>query len=102
VVNYAIGGEFYFRDWISLRTGAFTNLSSHPDIVDNGTMQPDHIDMLGFSANLGIYSGSTTFCFGGFFTGGRGQSVQNIDQTKVVTTKVQYTYTMLVSSSFQF
>ncbi|MDZ4678336.1 MAG: outer membrane protein transport protein [Oligoflexia bacterium] len=102
VLNYAIGGEYYFASWIALRSGLFTNFSSHPDITTGLIRQADHIDMLGFSSNLAIFTGSTSITFGGYFTGGHGQSTQQVNQQIIVTPKVQYIYSMLIASSYVF
>lgn len=102
IVNGAIGMETYLRSWMALRTGIFSNFSSHPEISDNGVRQGDHIDMLGFSANLAIFAGKTSFTFGGYFTGGSGQSTEQLGQQIVVAPKAQYIYSLLVSSAYSF
>ncbi len=102
VINYSLGGEYYLRNWLALRGGVFTNLSSHPDITDNGEMQNDHIDMLGFSANVGFFTGNTSITFGGYFTGGKGNSTVRLGQRVRVLPKTQYIYAMLISSSYYF
>jgi len=32
VINYALGAEYYFRNWMAFRGGIFTNFSSHPGL----------------------------------------------------------------------
>ncbi len=102
VINYSLGAEYYLRNWLALRSGVFTNFSSHEEITDVPQRQGDHIDMLGFSANVGFFTGKTSISLGGYFTGGRGESTQEVGQKIVVTPKVQYIYSFLVASSYHF
>lgn len=102
IMNYSVGAEIYARSWLALRAGAFTNFSSHPEITDNAERQGDHIDMLGFSSNLTIFSQNTTFTFGGYFTGGKGQSTELVGNRIAVIPKNTYIFSMLVSTSYYF
>lgn len=102
--NLALGLEKGVLPWLKIRTGVFTNFSSHPDpSLQINNSQPDKIDQLGFSANLVFNSGNKiNYTFGGYYTGGRGKSIQQINQSleKVIVT--QQVFTMLVGTAFSF
>jgi long-subunit fatty acid transport protein len=102
VWNAALGAEYYWRKWLAIRSGIFSNLSSRPEILDNGQRQKDHIDMLGFSANLGFLLGETSITLGGYFTGGKGQTSEQINGQIMTFPKVQYIYSFLVATSYAF
>ncbi len=104
LVNYALGAEYKWRSWLRVRGGIYTNYSSHPDI-DNTSQrrQGDHIDMWGMSANLAFYTSErTSFTFGGYYTGGRGESTQIINNQIQLTTKSEQIFSMLIASSYFF
>lgn len=104
VGNIQLGAECSLNRWLTLRLGAFTNFSSHdePDLSPS-LRQSDRVDQLGWSANLGIETREKfTFTFGGYYTGGRGQSVQLLDQRLTRVLKSQQVFTMLVGTAFHF
>lgn len=104
IANVNIGAERQLNRWLTLRLGAFTNFSSHdePEAAPS-VRQSDRIDQLGWSANLGIETREKfTFTFGGYYTGGRGQSVQLLDQALTRVPKSQQVFTMLVGTAFHF
>lgn len=100
--NVNLGTEAKLNPWLQLRLGAYTNFSSHPepDALPS-TRQTESIDQAGFSANLAIQSNENfRFTFGGYYTGGRGQSVQVLDQTLTRVSKSQQIFTMLIGTAF--
>lgn len=102
-VNVSLGYERSWTRFLKSRTGFFSNYSSHPD--PDPTLvkgQGDHVDQAGFSANLAFRSGRIEYTFGGYYTGGRGRSVQRVQQEYVVLPKVQNIFTMLVGTSYYF
>jgi long-subunit fatty acid transport protein len=103
IINTSFGMEFYFKKWLKMRIGAFTNFSSHPDPdVTKVRGQGDHLDQLGWASNLAMESGPITYTFGGYYTGGRGQSAQRINQSMGLVSKTQQVFTMLVGTSYAF
>lgn len=104
ITNIAAGYEHYLRKWLSVRGGAFTNLTSTDDIDPTSTYhQPDHINMYGFSANVNIKTHEqTSFTFGGYYTGGTGISTQLTGGHVRVTPKSQQIFTMLIGTGFHF
>lgn len=104
IVNYALGAEYKYRSWLRLRGGIYTNYSSHPaPDPSNQHRQGDHIDMWGMSANLAFYTSErTSFTFGGYYTGGRGESTQLINNQLETTTKSEQIFSMLIASSYFF
>jgi long-subunit fatty acid transport protein len=104
VWNVSVGVEKRIVPWLRARVGAFTNFSSHPDPnPDLTTAQPDKVDQLGFSANLAFTSGDKIdYTFGGYYTGGRGKSIQQINQTMEEVIVTQHVFTMLVGTAFSF
>lgn len=104
ITNLAVGYEQYLRDWLTVRFGYFTNLSSYSaPRSDRSQRQGDHIDMNGFSANFNIQTQKqTSFTFGGYYNGGSGTTTQIVNQNLVVLPKSQQVFTMLVATSFNF
>lgn len=103
--NVSIGIEKKFRDWLYLRTGVYTNMSTHPDPEpDLRQEQQDHVDMLGFSANFVFIAGQKIhYTFGGYYVGGKGRSMQRINQNPYdVVPKTEQVFTMLMGTSFFF
>lgn len=104
VWNVSAGAEKKFLPWLKVRAGVFTNFSSHPN-PDPGIQgsQPDKVDQLGFSANVAFTSqDKIDYTFGGYYTGGRGKSIQQIDQVTEELIVTQHVFTMLVGTAFSF
>jgi len=104
LVNFALGTEIALLSWLKFRAGVFTNFSAHPE--PDSTLQktqPDRVDQMGFSAN-GVFfaSKNMSYTFGGYFSGGRGHSMQRIDQKYEFISKNQNVFTMLVGSAYYF
>jgi hypothetical protein len=103
VINLALGTEQYLKPWLRLRVGLFTNFSSSPIISDTNRRYPDHINMWGTSANLGVFtSDKVSFSFGGYYTGGTGESTLMIGQQIVKRTKSKQIFSMLIGSAYYF
>lgn len=103
VFNGSLGAEIALRDWLKFRFGGFTNLSSHPDpIPEKVKGQADRVDQLGFSANMVYSSGHVQYTFGGYYTGGKGRSVQRVNQEYAITPRQSQTFSMLVGTSYAF
>ena len=104
LVNGALGVEGFIYDWLKTRVGVYTNFSSQPNPdPDVSTPQEDHVDMLGFSANLVFIAGQKiSYTFGGYYTGGHGRSAQRIDGAYTIVPKTTNVFTMLVGTSFSF
>lgn len=102
--NVAAGVEKRVVPWLRVRAGVFTNFSSHPNPDPKiMTAQPDKVDQLGFSANLAFTSGDKIdYTFGGYYTGGRGKSIQQINQSAEEVIVTQHVFTMLVGTAFSF
>lgn len=102
--NAQLGAERTFADWFKVRMGVYSSMSSHPN-PDAGLnkFQEDHVDMLGFSANfVFVADRQISYTFGGYYVGGRGRSVQRIDQQFREIPKTSHIFTMLVGTSFYF
>ncbi len=104
VWNGALGFEYHLYDWLRMRLGIYTNFSSTPKIDHNKEeRQGDHVDMWGFSANLAIFtSDAVSVTLGGYYTGGRGESTQHLNQAIRVLPKSFQTFAFLVGSSYYF
>lgn len=103
-INFAAGIAYYYKPWLAFRAGYFSNLSSHDEIDNVGSQRVgDHIDMHGISANMTFHSSENTqFTIGGYWTGGEGESVQQIGQSLTKIGKSLHIYSMLVGSSYKF
>lgn len=104
IANVNLGFERPITHWLTLRLGAFTNFSSHDEPSQIPQVRSgDRLDQIGWSANFGIETRKHfVFTFGGYYTGGRGQSVQLLDQKLARIPKSQQVFTMLVGTSFYF
>jgi len=104
IVNASLGYEHYFAKWLSLRLGVFSNLSSHAEIDENPTTrQPNHVDMWGWSGNLGFYMNEhSSITLGGYYTGGKGYSVQRVRQELQKITISDQIFSFLVGSAYHF
>jgi hypothetical protein len=104
VNNISIGGQWSWADWLKFRGGIYTNFSAHPNPdPELQRLQQDRLDMGGFSANfLFIAKNQVGYTFGGYYTGGRGRSIQRINQTYEVVTVTHHVFTMLVGTHFYF
>jgi hypothetical protein len=104
VNNISIGGQWSWADWLKFRGGIFTNFSAHPNPdPDLQRLQEDRLDMAGFSANfLFIAKNQVGYTFGGYYTGGRGRSIQRVNQAYEVMTITHHVFTMLVGTHFYF
>lgn len=102
--NFALGGEYFYFPWLCFRAGVFTNFSSHPEIVDTSKGRGgDHIDMFGISSNITIHtSKNTILTFGGYWTGGEGQTIQLVGQELKVIERKFNNFTMLIGSAYHF
>ncbi len=102
MANINLGAEAKLNPWLLFRVGAYTNFSSHPEPgASPSTRQAESVDQAGFSANFAIQSNENfRFTFGGYYTGGRGQSVQVLDQTLTRVSKSQQVFTMLIGTAF--
>lgn len=103
ITNVSLGAEYTWDTWLKFRAGVFTNLSAFPN-PNPATVrsQGDHVDQAGFSANAAFITGPLAFTFGGYFTGGRGRSVQRVNHQYEVIPKIHNVFTMLVGSSYYF
>lgn len=102
--NAAFGVEKQFVEWLRGRMGLYTNFSSQPNPEEGkGMIYEDRVDMLGFSANFVFIAGQKiSYTFGGYYVGGRGRSLQRINQLETVVPKTTHVFTMLVGTSFSF
>lgn len=101
--NGSAGFEIMYRPWLRGRVGWFTNFSSVPDpSLDVQQDQEAKIDQIGWAANVAFTSKQITYTFGGYYTGGRGLSVQYVDQQWQVMPVTQQVFTMLVGTSYYF
>jgi hypothetical protein len=104
VTNVSIGAQWSWYNWLKFRGGLYTNFSPHanPD-PEVQHLQGDRLDMLGFSANfLFIAKNKVGYTFGGYYTGGRGRSIQRVNQAYEVMTITHHVFTMLIGTHFYF
>lgn len=102
MANGSLGIEYRWYKWLKLRAGWFTNLTSQEELKESDKYG-DRVDQLGFAANATFISKENiNFTFGGYYTGGRGKSVQRIDQTYQIVPTTKQVFTMLVGTSYSF
>lgn len=101
--NTQMGLQYTWFEIMKFRLGAFTNFSAHPNPkVGRVRGQGDRTDQLGWSANVALKSGDIEYTFGGYYTGGKGRSVQRVNQVYEVVTKQVQVFTMLIGTSYAF
>jgi hypothetical protein len=100
--NGSIGIEYQPLPNLILRSGWFTNLTSHKDL-ELEDKYGDRVDQLGWAANFTyITKEQVKFTFGGYYVGGRGKTIQRIDQQYQIVPKMSQVFTMLVGTSYAF
>lgn len=103
IANVSVGMEYTWDTWLKFRAGLFSNLAATPKPNPlTAKSQGDHVDQAGFSANAAFITGPLAFTFGGYYTGGRGQSVQRVNHQYQVMPKVHNVFTMLIGTSYYF
>lgn len=98
----ALGVEYKWYPWFIARMGGYTNLSSQKELT-SADRYGDRVDQLGFAANVTFISNEQIhFTFGGYYTGGKGKTVQRINQVYEVIPKSYQVFTMLIGTSYSF
>lgn len=102
--NINLGYENYLKEWLAMRLGLYSNFSSFDKVPDSPTeLVPDHIDMWGFSTNFAIFtSKQSSITLGGYYTGGKGYSIQTVDHILKKVPKSLQIFSFLVGTSYQF
>ncbi|PIT98740.1 MAG: hypothetical protein COT74_13660 [Bdellovibrionales bacterium CG10_big_fil_rev_8_21_14_0_10_45_34] len=101
VTSFHFGTEYSFASWIKGRLGLFTNPSSTPLIGSTNEKMGDHIDMWGWSAQVELLtSEKTSVGFGGYYTGGTGEAVEQINQVLTKKTKSKQVFSMMITTEF--
>lgn len=103
IYNGSAGIEVQMRRWLRGRLGWFTNISPFNDPDPKyGRDMPRKIDQLGWAANVALTQGPITYTFGGYYTGGRGNALQHINQKWEVIGVTTQVFTMLVGTSYSY
>lgn len=103
IVNGALGLEFYPKNYLRVRMGLFSNLSSHTPINNTDRLRADFVDMWGFSSNLGFFtSDKVSFSVGGFYTGGKGETVEQSGDSFRRIPKSKNIFSMMIGTSYFF
>ncbi len=106
LINIAFGWEHFMYNWFSLRFGLFTNYSSYKKTTLDQSSRyrtGDFVDMWGFSANMALYTTNYfSLTFGGYYTGGNGESTQFFNEKLVTVPKSEQIFSMLLASSIHF
>lgn len=102
--NVAFGFENHLEPWLALRLGLFTDNSFAPPVPMNPSRRYlDHVDKVGFSANLGIQTTEhTRVSLGGYYLGGSGEAAEKIGANYTVVSKTDRVFSFLVGSSYSF
>jgi hypothetical protein len=102
--NFALGSEYYLKEWLRWRLGVYTNFSSHPNPVTTDELRRgDHIEMWGWSTNFAVSTNDkTSFTIGGYYTGGRGKSTQRVGNALQLIEKNTQIFTMLIGGGYNF
>ncbi len=102
--NFHAGMELQLREWLSWRLGIFTNRSmTNPPPASRGFLSGDHVDMWGFSSNIGLQTSTNVqFHFGGYLTEGDGDSLQRSGQRVLSIPKQVQVFSLLLGSSYSF
>ncbi len=99
VINFSVGGEYFFTKVFVVRAGVFSNFSSAPDIQAGVTEQPDHVDHLGFTAALAMENENTSLSLGTVTSIGWGEGVDNLGNPITVESN---SYGISLAGSYKF
>lgn len=100
--NGAIGVSYKYSPALILRSGWYTNLSSHENL-QLSDIDGEKVDQLGWAANLTFVTREKiNFTFGGYYTGGIGKTIQRMNQSYQIIPETQQVFTMLLGTSFSF
>lgn len=103
LLNFAAGFEYRWREYLKFRYGVFSNFSSHPDPLSNESRgSADKVDQMGWSANVAFLRGNIQYTFGGYYSGGKGRSIQRVNQNYSTYPKSHQEFTMLIGASYDF
>ena len=104
VLNAHFGYEYFMNPMVRVRTGLFTNFSSHDEVSnDTSIWEPEKVDMWGFSANAAVFtSDKVSFTFGGYYSAGNGYAKQLINDTYQKIEAKRTVFSMLISSAYYF
>ncbi len=102
--NISTGFEVKLRRWLKWRFGLFSNFSSMKEPqVSLAVRQPPKTHMWGFSSNLGLLSSDKmTWSLGGYYSGGRGQSVHLIGDSWRLLPIDEKIFSLSLGSSYSF
>jgi long-chain fatty acid transport protein len=68
VLDWAMGGEYYFNPSWAVRGGLFSNNANTPQLSETGvtpnSLQAEHVDLLGFSASISHFSRNSILTLG--------------------------------------
>ena len=103
-LNVSAGMELKLRKWLKWRFGLFSNNSTVKEPqTELAVQQPAKVNMWGFSSNIGLYSSDNiSWSLGGFYTGGRGNSIQQIGPDWIILPKDQQVFSFVLGTSYAF
>lgn len=102
--NVSVGANYNVTRYLDFRVGAYTNNSSHETPAAEPTgRRGDSIDMWGFSTNVAIRTqDNSRVTLGGYYTGGKGETVQEVGGNYVRLAKSLQVFNFLVGTSFSY
>ena len=103
-INFALGFEYYIKSFLSWRAGLYSNFTPRPEVNNaNPVKHSEHVDMWGFSSNFAFWnSDKISFTFGGYYSGGKGESAQYINGQIRKVEKNEQIFSMLLASTYYF
>lgn len=74
IMNYSLGGEYYFSPAWATRFGLYTDNSNTPELAAGKTSQLEHVDLTGLSLSLSRFTRSSSLTLGINTVSGSGEA----------------------------
>lgn len=71
--NLAIGTEYFLSDKKAIRLGVYTNNANTKQLSSDAANQAPHVDMLGVTASMTMFSAGSALSFGALYSNGKGK-----------------------------
>ncbi len=100
VLDWSLGAEYHFFDWIAARAAIFSNNSRTYAIDTTKTNQQPHVNLFGTSLGVSFQRSGSSFTLGAAYMFGSGQGQAFADTVSVQTVR-QNRLSVYISGSYQ-
>lgn len=102
--NAAVGLEYFLAPTFPLRLGVFTNNANTDSVTEGDTNQPEHVDLYGGTATIGLATSDLMLNIGGAFSmgTGKGQIIGGGVGSNEVQVLKRWSAALFVSGGYRF